>query len=182
MKSIRLVLLTSLVTLSSVAASAAEFSVSVPAFNKIENKQVFKGFGCEGGNVSPAVSWENAPEGTKSFALTVYDPDAPTGSGWWHWVAYNIPASAKSIAEGAGTVDGKKLPKGSAQGTTDFGTKGYGGPCPPAGDKPHHYIVSLHALKIEKIEVPHGATAAMIGFNINANTIAKATVTGMYGR
>ena len=187
MKSIRMVLtvltvLMSLVALSSVAASAAEFTISVPAFKKIENKQVFKGFGCEGGNISPEVSWENAPEGTKSFALTVYDPDAPTGSGWWHWVAYNIPATTKLIVEGAGTADGKKLPKGTAQGTTDFGTKGYGGPCPPAGDKPHHYIVTLTALKTAKIEVPATATAAMIGFNIGANALGKATMTGTYGR
>ena len=144
--------------------------------------QTFNSFGCSGANVSPSLAWTGAPAGTKSFALTVYDPDAPTGSGWWHWVVYNIPASAKAIAAGAGDPKKSTLPTGSVQGNTDFGTPGYGGPCPPAGDKPHRYIFTLYALKTDKMDIPAGATAAFVGFNINGNKIGSATFTAMYGR
>ena len=144
--------------------------------------QVFGGMGCTGKNVSPGLSWKGAPAGTKSFALTVYDPDAPTGSGWWHWVVYNIPASATGLAPDAGDPAKKALPAGTVQGNTDFGAPGYGGPCPPAGDKPHHYIFTLYALKADKLDVPAGATAAYVGFNIHANVIGKATFTALYGR
>lgn len=96
----------------------------------LEHEQVFNGFGCDGKNVSPALAWKNAPAGTKSFALMVHDPDAPTGSGWWHWVVYDLPASAHSLPAGAGSADGKLLPAGTVQGRTDFGSIGYGGACP----------------------------------------------------
>ena len=138
--------------------------------------------GCTGKNVSPSLMWYGAPAGTKSFALTMYDPDAPTGSGWWHWVVYNIPASATSLAAGAGDASKKLLPAGAVQGNTDFGAPGYGGPCPPAGDKPHHYIFTLYALKTDKLDLPAGATAAYVGFNIHANELGKATFTALYGR
>jgi Raf kinase inhibitor-like YbhB/YbcL family protein len=143
-------------------------------------QQVFDGFGCSGGNVSPQLSWKGAPEGTKSFVLSMYDPDAPTGSGWWHWVVYDIPASATELPQGAGS--GKApLPEGAKQGRTDYGPPGYGGPCPPPG-KPHRYVVTLQALKIEKLEVPEDASPAMIGFMARANAIASATLTATYGR
>jgi hypothetical protein len=148
----------------------------------IRNAQVFNGFGCSGQNISPALMWHNAPAGTKSFALMVHDPDAPTGSGWWHWVVYNIPAHVDSLAQGAGTADGKAMPAGSSQGVTDFGTRGYGGPCPPPGSKPHRYYFRLHALKVERIEVPENASAALVGFNVNANTIAVAEIMARYSR
>ena len=144
--------------------------------------QTFNGFGCSGTNVSPSLAWTGAPTGTKSYALTVYDPDAPTGSGWWHWVVYNIPATAKGFAAGAGDAKKNLLPAGSVQGNTDFGAPGYGGPCPPAGDKPHRYIFTLYALKADKMDIPAGATAAMVGFNINGNKLGSATFTAMYGR
>ena len=143
---------------------------------------MFNSFGCTGDNVSPQLSWSGAPAGTQSYALTVYDPDAPTGSGWWHWVVINIPATATSIASGAGTADGKALPVGSQQVRTDFGAVGFGGPCPPAGNKPHRYIFTLFALKAPKLDVPPDATAALAGFMINANTLAKVSFTGYYGR
>lgn len=141
---------------------------------------VYNGMGCSGQNISPALEWSNAPAGTKSFAVTMYDPDAPTGSGWWHWVMYNIPASTTGLVAGAG--NGRNAPSGSVQGTTDFGTKGYGGPCPPVGDKPHHYHITVFALKTDKLDVPGNATAAMVGYNLNANKLATARVTGLYGR
>ncbi len=158
------------------------FSPDVKPGNKIGDKFVFNGFGCKGENVSPALEWKNAPKDTRSYALTVYDPDAPTGSGWWHWVVVNIPASAAQLPLGAGSVDGQTLPVGAVQVRTDFGTAAWGGPCPPAGDKPHHYIFTLHALKTEKLELPPDATAALAGFMIHANEIGKAQFTARYGR
>jgi Raf kinase inhibitor-like YbhB/YbcL family protein len=147
---------------------------------RISLSHVFNGMGCTGQNVSPALEWSGAPAGTKSFAVTMYDPDAPTGSGWWHWVMYNIPASTTGLVAGAG--NNRNAPSGSVQGTTDFGTKGYGGPCPPVGDKPHHYHITVFALKVDRIDVPANATAAMVGYNLNANKLATARVTGLYAR
>lgn len=144
--------------------------------------QVFNGFGCSGKNISPALKWSGAPKGTKSFALSIYDPDAPTGSGWWHWVVYNIPANVTELPEGAGAAGGAKLPKGAVQGRTDYGTHAFGGACPPPGDKPHHYIFTLSALKVEKIDAPTEASAALIGYMVNANRIEKASFTARYGR
>jgi Raf kinase inhibitor-like YbhB/YbcL family protein len=148
----------------------------------IANSHVFNGFGCSGGNVSPALSWSNPPEGTKSFALMVHDPDAPTGSGWWHWVVWNIPAKAQSLPARAGDPASGLLPAGAVQGNTDFGSPGYGGPCPPPGDKPHRYYFRLHALKVEKLDLPAGATAALVGFNVTANTLAVAELMATYSR
>jgi Raf kinase inhibitor-like YbhB/YbcL family protein len=149
----------------------------------IAEEQVFAGFGCSGKNVSPALAWSGAPKDTKGFALLVHDPDAPTGgAGWWHWVVTNIPADTNALPKGAGKADGSALPKSAAQITTDFGSPGWGGPCPPIGDKPHHYHFTLHALKVEKLDLPSGATASLAGFMINANSIGKATLTGKYGR
>ena len=134
-----------------------------------------------GGNVSPALSWSNPPAGTRSFALLAYDPDAPTGSGWWHWVVYNIPAETTSLPAGAGDPNKSLMPSGAVQGRTDFGAPGYGGPCPPPG-KPHHYYFRLYALKVPKLEVPADASPAFIGFNVNSNAIGKAELLGLYGR
>jgi len=142
--------------------------------------QVFSGFGCTGGNVSPALQWSGAPAGTKSFALTVYDPDAPTGSGWWHWIVYDLPASSTGLARGVGK--GAALPAGAQQGRNDFGTGDFGGACPPVGDKPHHYIFTIYALKVEKLGVPADATAALIGYNINANQLGSAKLNARFGR
>ena len=141
---------------------------------------VYNGMGCNGQNISPTLQWSNPPAGTRSFAVTAYDPDAPTGSGWWHWVMYNIPASATGLPAGAG--NGRNALRGSVQGPTDFGTRGYGGPCPPAGDKPHHYHFTVFALKVDRLDIPSNATAAFIGFNLNANKLGTARLTGLYGR
>jgi Raf kinase inhibitor-like YbhB/YbcL family protein len=165
------------------AAVKGHLKLTAPDFEskgRITLTHVFNGMGCNGQNISPALTWANAPAGTKSFAVTIYDPDAPTGSGWWHWVMYNIPATTTSLVAGAG--NGRNAPSGSAQGTTDFGTKGYGGPCPSVGNKPHHYHITLFALKTDKLDVPGNATAAYVGFNLNANKLATARVTGLYGR
>ncbi|MEO8443479.1 MAG: YbhB/YbcL family Raf kinase inhibitor-like protein, partial [Gammaproteobacteria bacterium] len=135
-----------------------------------------------GGNLSPALSWSNPPAGTKSYALMVYDPDAPTGSGWWHWVVWNIPANAQALPARAGDPAARLMPAGVMQGNTDFGTAGYGGPCPPPGDKPHRYYFRLHALKVDKLELPPNATAALVGYNVRANSLGVAELMATYGR
>ena len=157
-------------------------STELVAGGRLELRHVFNGFGCSGGNISPALNWSGAPAGTKSFAVTVYDPDAPTGSGWWHWVIVDLPATTSALVAGAGDPAGGKAPKGALQLTTDFGKPGFGGACPPAGDKPHRYVFTLYALKVDKLGVDPGATAAMAGFMLNANALGKTGFTVYYGR
>ena len=148
----------------------------------IAMEQVFNGFGCSGQNISPALKWSGAPADTKSFALLVHDPDAPTGgAGWWHWLVVNIPASATRLGKDTGKADGSNLPFGCAQIDTDFGGPGWGGPCPPAGDKPHRYNFTLYALKVDSLDVS-GASASLVGYMINANAIGKAKLTGKFAR
>jgi Raf kinase inhibitor-like YbhB/YbcL family protein len=147
----------------------------------LPNEQVFNGFGCNGKNISPDLKWSGAPKETKSYAVTMYDPDARAGSGWWHWVVYNIPSSVTELPLGAGDPGGK-LPAAAVQGRTDFGVAGYGGACPPAGDKPHHYIITVYALKADKLDVPAGSTAAAIGSTLGAGKLASAGFTAFYGR
>ena len=176
---------TALFAMSGAALAAGPFTLSSAEIKPgatIANAQVFNGFGCTGENVSPSLAWKNAPAGTKSFAITVYDPDAPTGSGWWHWVVFNLPASTKSLPVGAGDGSGSKLPPGTVESRTDFGKPGWGGPCPPQGDKPHRYIFTVYALKTDKLELAADSPAAMVGFMINANKLGKASFTATYGR
>ena len=176
-------LIAAVAALASFAAGAfALESPDVKPNATIAAKHLYNGFGCAGGNVSPALAWKNPPAGTKGYAVTVYDPDAPTGSGWWHWVVYNIPATVTSLPVGAGDRGGAKLPGGALQGRTDFGTAGWGGPCPPKGDKPHRYVFTCTRLKTDKLDVPADATAAYVGFAINANRLGRASFTGTYGR
>ena len=162
-----------------------------------DNKFVLNGFGCSGNNISPALSWTNVPAGTQSFALQVYDPDAPTGSGFWHWAMYNIPSNVTSLPQGAGNSPAT-LPIGAFGGNTDFldtgatGMNGnYGGPCPPQGDAPHRYQFTLYALGVPQIEVaagiPRTGTAGLYGFVLNKalprdKVLGKATFTATYGR
>ena len=162
------------------AASALTLtSPDVKQGGKIADEQVFNGFGCSGGNVSPELSWSGAPKGTKSFAISMFDPDAPTGSGWWHWWVVNIPSDVTSLPKGAS--GGTGLPAGAMQGRTDFSANNYGGPCPPPG-KPHHYQITVYALDVDKLDVDQNASPAAIGFNAHAHTLAKTTLTGLYGR
>lgn len=166
------------------ASHAQSFKLTSSEFadgGRLGPAQVLNGFGCQGPNRSPQLSWEGAPEGTRSFVVTLYDPDAPTGSGWWHWVVYNIPASAKGIPAGAGDDRGTGLAAGAVQGRTDFGKPGFGGACPPEG-RTHRYIFTVHALKVEKLDAPADASAALIGFMTNMNSLAKATLTVSHGR
>ncbi|RBP17305.1 PBP family phospholipid-binding protein [Roseiarcus fermentans] len=146
---------------------------------KIADEQVFKGWDCAGGNVSPALAWSQAPKGTKSFAVSVFDPDAPTGSGFWHWWVVNLPPDTTGLAKGAG--GGTGLPAGAVQPRNDFSTAGYGGPCPPKG-LPHHYQITVYALDVDRLDLDANASPAVFGFNVHAHTLAKATLTGLYGR
>jgi Raf kinase inhibitor-like YbhB/YbcL family protein len=139
------------------------------------------GFGCAGGNVSPHLQWSGAPAGTRSFAVTCFDPDAPTGSGFWHWLVVNIPANITELPKGVGNRGGK-LPAGSLQTRTDFGAPGYGGPCPPEGDHPHRYIFTVHAVGVEKLDVEADTSAAVVGFNLHFNTLAKVSIMGLFKR
>jgi len=130
-----------------------------------------------GGNRSPQLSWSGAPEGAKSFAVTCYDPDAPTGSGFWHWTVANIPADVTSLAAGASS-DG--LPKGAVEGRTDFGAPGFGGAAPPAGHGPHRYIFTVFAVDTDALEVTPDNSGAVFGFNLHFHTLARASITGIY--
>jgi len=164
------------------ASAAGALTLSSPDIKpggKIADEQEYNGaaWGCSGGNVSPALNWSAAPKGTKSFALSVYDPDAPTGSGFWHWWVVNIPADATGLPKGAG--GGKGLPEGAVQGRNDYSETKYGGPCPPPG-KPHHYVFTLYALDVDKFPADASQSPAVFGFNANAHALAKATLTGTY--
>lgn len=167
----------------------AKFTLTSPSIKNggsLSIEQVFKGFGCEGKNISPALVWQGAPKDARSFAVTVYDPDAPTGSGWWHWVVFNIPADVTALDADAGNASAmpSKAPKGAVQSRTDFGAPGFGGACPPVGSakKPHRYIFTVYALKTDKLDLDANASGALVGYMINANKIAKASFTAKFGR
>jgi Raf kinase inhibitor-like YbhB/YbcL family protein len=187
----------SLATLPAVAQSG-NFTLSSPdlADGTFANKFVLNGFGCKGDNVSPALEWRNVPVGTKSLTLQIHDPDAPTGAGFWHWTVYNIPPTTTALPQGAGNSP-STLPVPAWGGATDFldtgatGVNGnYGGPCPPVGDKPHHYNFTLYALAVDDVQkaggIPKTGTASLFSFVLNkglgANLLGKASFTATYGR
>lgn len=147
----------------------------------MSNKHEFKGFGCTGDNLSPQLSWSDVPEGTESFALLVHDPDAPTGSGWWHWQVVNIGKDVRELIQDAGNIDGKKLPKDSMQIESDYGSAAFGGACPPPGHGAHRYRFTLHALST-KLDLPQNASGALVGYMVNANSIASSTIETLYKR
>lgn len=147
----------------------------------MSKKHEFEGFGCTGENLSPQLSWSGAPTGTESFALLVHDPDAPTGSGWWHWQVINIDKNVTTLPTDAGNIDGKLLPKGSRQIETDYGTAAFGGACPPPGHGAHRYRFTLHALSTT-LDLPQNASGALVGYMVNANSIASSTIEALYKR
>ncbi|SDL93520.1 hypothetical protein SAMN05421823_10975 [Catalinimonas alkaloidigena] len=135
----------------------------------------YNDWGVDGGNESPELSWENAPEGTQAFAVTMYDAAAPTGSGWWHWVLFNIPNDVKTLKSGAASTHPTLLPKGSVSSLNDFGQYGYGGPVPLPGSGFHPYVITVYALK-NKLDLSKDANPALVGFNLTANTLSKASI------
>jgi hypothetical protein len=164
------------------AAAAQTMTLTSPDIApgaKIADEQVYTG--CGGANISPALSWSGAPAGAKSLALSVYDPDAPTGSGFWHWVVFNIPPDVTSLPKNAGNLKAGKAPKGAVQSRTDWGVPGYGGPCPPQGDPPHHYHFTIFAVDIPKLEGDENTSAAVVGFQLHFHTLAKGELVGVWG-
>ncbi len=171
-----------LATVIASPVSAQDFTLTSTAISegeKLTNTHVFEGFGCEGANQSPQLSWTGAPAGTKSFAINVYDPDAPTGSGWWHWNVVNLPASTTSIA--ANASGNNNLPGGAIEIRNDYGSIGFGGACPPPGEV-HRYIFTVYALGTERLELPENPSNALTGFMIRANMLDSARITAVYHR
>lgn len=142
----------------------------------------FNGFGCTGENTSPQLSWSNAPEGTKSFAVTMYDPDAPTGSGWWHWVVFDIPSDVDNLPKNAGNLEKDLMHRDAIQSLTNYGVAGYGGPCPPENHGIHQYIITVHALKVDKLGLDQNTNPAVVGYYLWKNTISKASIVTYYER
>lgn len=145
----------------------------------MKKAQEFNGFGCSGGDQSPQLSWSGAPDGTMAYALFAYDPDAPTGSGWWHWQVINIPASVTTLPAGAGKEGSKKM--SGKQLSNDYGIVGFGGACPPVGHGAHRYQFTVYALP-SMLEIPDGASSALVGFMVNANALDSATLEALYTR
>jgi Raf kinase inhibitor-like YbhB/YbcL family protein len=161
-------------------ASAQTFTLkSNDIGGQATQKQFANNFGCHGENISPQLSWENPPAGTQSFAVTMYDKDAPTGSGFWHWVIFNLPADTKELKSGAGDVTKGLAPKDAIQANHDGGAPGYMGPCPPPG-MPHEYLITVYALKT-KLQLDKTATPAVVGFYLGQNLLGKASIV-MYGK
>jgi len=171
-------LLTALMTSSLMAGNFTLESKDIQG--QLSSKQEFNSFGCSGSNMSPELHWKDAPKGTKSFAITVYDPDAPTGSGWWHWLVVNMPATTTSISTDASAQG--KLPKGAVETMTDYGSAAFGGACPPKGDKAHSYLFTVYALDVEKLDVTAKSDSALVGYMINQHVIEKATIMSYYQR
>jgi hypothetical protein len=167
---------------SAADAGAGEFALSSPSVvdgKRLPEAQVMKGHGCSGGNVSPELAWSSPPAGAKSFAVTVFDPDAPTGAGWWHWIVFDIPADARGLPQGASR--GGALPKGAVEGRNDFDEPGYGGACPPRG-KPHRYVFTVHALKVQTLGLTKDVSGATAGPLIERESLGSSSITASYGR
>lgn len=175
-----LTLLTLLLSMTTLMAGGLTLTSS-DLSGQLSKTEEFSGFGCSGANISPELHWKDAPNGTKSFAITVYDPDAPTGSGWWHWLVINIPSTVTTLPADFGNVSIKQTIS-ALQTMTDYGKPGFGGACPPVGDKPHRYMFTVHALNTDHLDLKADASPALVGYMINAHSISKSTLVSYYGR
>ncbi len=182
MKNVNLILVLSLF-ISNVIFGQNTFTLTSNDLGGESTKtQEFNGFGCSGDNQSPQLSWKNAPKETKSFAITMYDPDAPTGSGFWHWVVFDIPSNVNELVTNAGNTKLNLAPKTAIQSLTDYGIKGFGGPCPPKNHGFHQYIITVYALKTDKLGLNENINPAVVGFNLWNQTLAKASIVAYYKR
>lgn len=184
----RIALVASVAALVALVAAPAAMArlrlrvLGLHAGNRFGPDQVYRGMGCTGRNLSPGLRIAGVPARTRSLAITIHDPDAATQSGWWHWLVYDLPAGTRRLAEGAGAAGGASLPGRAKQGPNDLGKRAYMGPCPPAGDRPHRYRVTVWAEKVSRLGAPAGASAALIDYLIEANAIAHRTVVVRYSR
>ncbi len=164
-------------TIADMILTSATFTDGGP----IPLSAAFNGMGLSGQNISPQLAWSDVPEGTKSFALVVHDPDAPTSGGFYHWVMFNIPGDARELEAGAGTKKLDAFLHGEVLGHVDYGVAHYGGPCPPPGPA-HHYHFTLYALDVDNLPLGSSTTGALLEFQAAAHTLAKATLTGLFAR
>jgi Raf kinase inhibitor-like YbhB/YbcL family protein len=168
-----------------------DFVPQVPSFTvtsadftdggRLSDNQIYSGFGMSGKNISPQLSWSGFPAETASFAVTCYDPDAPTGSGFWHWLVIDIPPSVTSLPTGAGTADGSALPEGAFQVRNDYGTKDFGGAAPPAGDEAHRYVFTVHAIDTPNLGIDDSVSPAIAGFNLRFHDIGRGYLIPVFG-
>jgi Raf kinase inhibitor-like YbhB/YbcL family protein len=171
--------------LSAIAAPAlaAEFvlsSTDVKAGSPMGIAQAYTA--CKGQDISPALAWSGEPAGTQSFAVTMYDSDARSGVGWWHWLVFNIPPAVHNLAVGAGGEGSKDLPRGAGQGRNDFGASQYSGPCPPVGDHAHHYEITVYAVKVAQLPLDGSASGTEVSTALGSNSLATAKIVGRFER
>ena len=155
-------------------------SESITHDQPLARPQVSGLMGPGGDDESPQLTWSGFPEGTRSFAVTVYDPDAPTASGFWHWAVFNLPVTTTSLPAGAGTQGSGLLPEGAVTLRNDGGFAGFVGAAPPAGHGPHHYHVVVHAVDVETLDIPAEGSPAYLGFNLFSHSIGRARIIGTY--